>query len=150
MKKKLTKLEEIINRTLILISKIPPEKRNNLWFGEWDLKDVLAHLSGWCQHQLECFTAMEEKREPSWRESIDDYNNQQVELRRKRDWDEVFSELTSLTNKLLYNYRDLSKTQWEHKFWKNRSFTPKKLLDIELRHWSNGHLPEIERVFRHH
>ena len=98
MKKKLTKLEKVINRSLMLISKAPPDKRNNLRFGEWDLKDVLAHLSGWCQHQLECFAAMEEKREPIWREGINDYNNQQVRLRRKRDWNEVFSELTLLAN----------------------------------------------------
>lgn len=150
MQRKVTELERVIGQTLALISKAPPEKRYNVLFGEWNLKDTVAHLSGWCNHQLECFEAMEKRREPVWRKNIDDYNDQQVELRRKKGWDKVFNELTSLTSKLLRKYKGLSGMQWKYKFWKGRNFTPERHLDIELRHWSKGHLPEIERALHDH
>jgi len=58
-----------------------------------------------------------------------------VALRKKVSWEKVYQEFIKTTNSLIKAYR-------------NQKTIPKKLIDIEIRHYQKTHAPQIEKVLK--
>ena len=142
--KSLEEFKGLVEEIKSLIKKFPKNKRVEKLFGEWSLKDVIAHLSHWAEHDLNCFEALKKGEEPYWAPDIDEYNMEGVEKRKQESWDTVYSEFVVLMDKVISEYSTLREDLWDKKFWKNRKFTPRVFLDIDVDHYKNEHLPKIK------
>ena len=131
---------------LDIINKFPENKREEILFDKWSLKDVIAHLSGWTLHQVEVLNDLKNNRIPKSPGSSKDYNNNQVEKRSKWSFEKVYNEFLSSTDALLKEYKSLPKSIIDKKIWPNRRFTPKIYFEFELEHYTKTHLPQIQKM----
>ena len=141
-------LEEFEKVRLILIQSLndfPKERREEVLFDKWSLKDVVAHLSGWMSAAANNIKSLKEGQTPLWVESIDKFNQDNVEKRRDWGWERLHQELVEVSNEFVQEYRGLPEELWEKKYWPNRSFTPKKILEIELKHWRDSHQLQLTK-----
>jgi hypothetical protein len=127
------------------LDKFPKEKREEILFGEWSLKDLLAHLSGWMIAAAENVRCLKEGKIPPWVVSIDDFNKKNVAERKNWDWRKVYKELVETSRKFIEEYVSLPKESWQKKYWPDKSLTPQRILEIEIRHWKKTHLPQMMR-----
>ena len=144
--KKIEEFKKIYLEIKELIDSFPKEKRDEILFDKWSMKDVISHLNHWAKHDILCLISLshlEPNKEPYWVPNIDDYNKQGVESRKNKSWEEVYDEFNFLLNKLILEFENLPKENWNKRFWESRDFTPSKFLDIEIKHYKEEHIPQI-------
>jgi|GEM_PF-2492785 len=142
----LREFKKIYKETKDLVNEFPQEKREEILFDKWSLKDVLAHFSNWVEHDLSCFRALEEGKEPFWVPNIDEYNKQGVLDRENKKWEDIYAEFSMLFNQLIIKYETLPENLWGEKFWGSREFTPRKFLEGDIKHLGKDHLPQLKKV----
>ncbi len=92
-------------RILEAVSSLPPQKQDEIFLGEWSVKDLLAHLIGWdytciaaiqdlMAEQLPAFYAL---RDTDWAS----YNRQLVRSYKKENWAELLAAVTQSHQELL-------------------------------------------------
>lgn len=128
-----------------VVDKFPQDKREEILFDKWSLKDVIAHLNHWAVHNLMCFKALKEGGKPYWAPDIDEYNEQGVQIRKNRTWNDVYNEFNTLLPQIILDYETLPQDLWNKRFWENRKFTPLKFLEIDINHYKNEHLPQLKK-----
>ncbi len=128
-----------------VIDKFPQDKREEILFDKWSLKNVVAHLNHWCVHDLICFRALKEGKEPYWPPGIDEYNEQGIQARKNKTWNDVYNEFNTLLPKIILEYETLPSGLWSKRFWKAHKFTPLKFLEIDVDHYKNEHLPQLKK-----
>jgi hypothetical protein len=143
--KKISEFKSLIEKTIEYINKFPENMRETMIFDAWTLKDVVAHLNHWAQHDLNCLYALKNDEEPYWAPDVDLYNQEGVTARKNNSWEEVYTEFKKLTESVISELENLPDELWNKKFWSDRRFTPKLFLDIDIDHYKNEHLPELER-----
>jgi C_GCAxxG_C_C family probable redox protein len=62
----LTALSQVRKETIESLSCLPESRQNERFLGDWSLKDLLAHLAGWDQANLEAIQALEAGRLPAF------------------------------------------------------------------------------------
>ncbi len=135
-----------VDEFLILVDKFPEDRRLEVLFGEWNLKDVLAHMNHWAIHDLECIENLMEGKEPYWAPDVDEFNKEGILKRKDWKWMKVYEEFVDLKARLIDAYSSLPFGLWNKKFWPKRKFTPKKFLEIDIYHYEHDHTPEIRKV----
>lgn len=131
-----------------VIDEFPESKREETLFDKWSLKDVLAHINHWYMHDLNCLRDLKKGKEPYWAPDVNEYNQEGIESRKNKSWDEIYNEFVSLGSGLVEQYESLPSDLWEIRFWKNRKFTPKKFIKIDIEHLGPEHLPEIQKRYK--
>lgn len=126
-----------------VLKDFPKEKREVVLFGEWSLKDLVGHISGWNIAATNAARSLEEGNTPEWVKSINDFNKENVERREKWSWEKVSQEFLEASKALIEEYERLPRELWEKKYWSERKYTPLKMFKIELKHLKNIHLPEM-------
>lgn len=147
-KKLLQEFKKLYKETKEIIDAFPLEKREKILFGRWSLKDIVAHLNHWAEHDLMCFKALKEGKEPYWMPDVDDYNAEGVEIRKNKSWKDVYNEFNSLLGQVINEYETLPNDLWKKKFWKNRKFTPLKFLKVDIDHYKSEHLPRLRKYIK--
>jgi hypothetical protein len=130
---------------LSALRRFPAKNRNDVLFGEWSLKAVTAHLAGWDRYFtdiLECLEADEEA--PYWG-NIRRFNEESVNKRKDSSWKAVYEEFAAAGQEFIDRYGQLSQEAMNSRFWPERSYTPAKILQINLHHYGQSHLREITR-----
>lgn len=82
VKNLITNFKQAREKLIKEIKKFPKEKKGEILFGKWSLKDVVAHFAAWdiyFTNSLEFLTAG--KSVPYWG-NINDYNTEAVNLRK--------------------------------------------------------------------
>jgi hypothetical protein len=130
------------------VSKIAKDKREAVLLGDWSLKDIVAHLSGWAKYQLEVIDAIAGSRVLPEPGNIDKFNKQSTEARTKLSWDKVYTEFLEVSQKLVNEYKKVKDDQWTKSLWKNKKTTLEKFINIEVRHYKNTHLPQILKLLK--
>lgn len=138
--------QELIN----LVSKFQKEKRENVLFGNWTLKDIIAHLTGWAEHQTEVLQNLRKNKINKRIENIQAYNRQSVAKRKVINLNETYEEFIKITDSLISEYMDLPKNLWKKTIWKNKKYTPEKYITIEIRHYRKTHGPQIQEFLKNH
>ncbi|NIT04542.1 hypothetical protein GTO10_06650 [Candidatus Saccharibacteria bacterium] len=127
------------------MDKFPEDKRTEVLFGRWSLKDILAHMSAWDLYSIECLDALKRGKEPKWDLHVNAFNARAVKKRKDWTFKKVYKEWIEAGEKLIKAYRRLPEEIWDKKFWPNRRFTPKKFLEIDLEHYRDKHLPQLKK-----
>ena len=135
---------EVRSEVKRLIDLFPGGVREKILFDKWNLKDVIAHLSGWDIYDTMAVKALLEGREPEWGGGVDEFNRTSTEKRKDWSFEEVYAEFISVGEELIRVSLDLPEECWEKKFWQNREYTPKSMLEIDIEHYRKEHLGELK------
>lgn len=144
MNKKIEKFNSVRDEFISLADRFPEEKRLDILFSDWSLKDVVSHLSNWMVHDIDCLTALKEGREPYWEPEIEEFNKKGIEARKGKNWEEIYKEFIDLGNELSSLYKTLPDNLWGKPIWKGRNETAMKFLEEDIDHLQNEHLPELK------
>lgn len=142
--KLLNEYKNIQHEVKTLIDKYPEEKREKIIFDKWSLKDVVAHLNHWMEHDINCLENLLSGTEPHWYPDVEEFNKSGVDSRKNKTWDEVYEEFISLSENLIKLYKDLPINLRNKSFWKNRNETPITFLDEDISHWQGEHIPSLK------
>lgn len=130
-----------------LIQKFPSERREEIIFDKWSLKNVISHLNHWMEHNINCLNCLVRGEIPYWQPNIDDYNSQGVDVRKNWSWEKVYSEFLDLKAEQILSYENLPKELREKKFWPDRRHTPISFLDTDIVHWRDEHIVSLNEFF---
>ncbi len=128
--------------------KFPRGRHDEVLFGRWGLKDILAHISAWSWYSISCLESVRLGREPAWELHVQAFNQRETKRRRNWSFSKVLKELDRSSRELVRAYRNFDQSLWNKKFWPKRKWTPKKFLEIDLEHYRKDHLPKIKRAFK--
>ncbi len=140
---KIKEFGEVRQELIEKIACFPPDQRTQTLFDKWSLKDVLAHLNHWIEHDINCLEALKRGEEPIWEPDVDIFNAQGVDKRKSQTWEEVYKEFEGQGEKLLGLYQSLPDGLWNKEFWQNREETPATFLKENIDHWRGEHLPQL-------
>lgn len=147
----INKLGYIISKYFVIINSFPIEEREIPLFGKWSLKDLLAHFSGWntitIQDINKAIAGEEIDRWMSSDEEIDEFNEEQVNLRRDLTWDEVYNEFRQSCIDLIELYKSLNEQDLEIQFGPDNRYSAVTTLQNDIEHFSVDHLPGLIDVF---
>lgn len=149
-------MEELIEKfikargkLLKTIDSFPEEKQEKILFDKWNLKDMMTHLDGWANYQLETLKQFKNginlEIPHNLKESI---NESFVAERASWVWDRVYDEFLKASQDLINEYESLPERLWEKKIWNDKETTPKEFIQIEISHYENTHEPQIQRVLK--
>lgn len=123
----------------------PKERREEILFDKWSLRQILIHISRWDKALTENLRFLKEEKEPPFYGKVSDFNQESMEVGKSWSWDEAYSEFIKVGEKFIEEYESLKEDQWEKKFWGNKGSTPVKFLQIQIKHYEHEHLPEIRK-----
>ena len=146
MKKLLKEFKQSRNLLLLSIKRFPIKSREEVLFDKWSLKDVVAHISAWDILTIEVIKAFKIKKSPKWVISIPTFNKVSVSERKEWSWDKVLAEFEKLGIQIYKEYSSLPEELWDKKMYKNKSFTPRSFLKIDIHHYAKEHLPVILKI----
>lgn len=145
----INQLELAISNLQSVIDKFPSDKRDEVLFDQWSLKDILAHFSGWNLLTISELTLLHNGfKTDSWiaGEETDEFNEQSVNERKSRLWDEIYSEFYNTQSLLLLKYKELSEEDWNSQFGPSEEDTPVSSIETDIKHIGHDHLVEIEAI----
>lgn len=128
------------------VKDFPEDRRKEILFDEWDLKDLLAHMSGWMVSATDNVKHVKKGKIPPWVGGIDDFNKESVEKRKNWGWNKVYKEILKTSEDFIKEYESLPSELERIVYWSGRNFTPKKILEIEIKHWKITHLHQITKI----
>lgn len=143
----LNKFKKISNELDNMIQKFPSERRDEVVFDKWSLKNVVSHLNHWMTHNINCLEALKQGKTPYWQPDTDEYNRQGVEKRKDLKWEDVYSEFLTLKDKQISSYKSLPRELYEKKFWDERRHTPLSFLSNDISHWKDEHIKALNNFF---
>lgn len=149
MKTKVDELKKAREGLVDLINGFPKKKREAILFDKWSLKDILVHLTGWANYQIEALEKLKSGKEQEIVKNLkNSINDEFVKSKKKIDWDKVYQDFLAATDSLAKQYQSLPKQLWGKRFYKNKKTTPKEFIDIEIRHYNNTHGPQIKKFLK--
>jgi hypothetical protein len=133
------------------VSGFPEDKTEEAVCGDWDIKEVLAHIAGWDTYFTMIARRLRMGEEvpywgdnPFWGENMEKRNEGLVKEREGRTWDEVRDEFVKASGEFLKEYSNLEGEVWNRRFWGQRNPTPAWVVKHNVEHYEE-HREEIER-----
>ena len=139
-------LSEARKELIKTVDKVNKNKVNDRLIGDWSLKDLVSHLTGWADYQISVLDVFTKGEVPPEHGKIDDFNQKSTIERKTQSWDKVYDEYKNKSQKLIDKYLDLPSNKWSQVLWLNKKTTPEKFIKIEIRHYLNTHLPQIKQL----
>jgi len=137
---------EVREQVLHAIRRFPAQRREDELFGEWTLKDLVAHLTGWDVYFTTILSCLETGEKAPYWGNMNKFNEASVGKRRDSSWKKVYDEFVAAGREFIRCYGQLSDKAAERRFWKSKSYTPASIVRINIHHYAKSHLPEIEKV----
>ncbi len=144
----ITELESAIKEMTSAVNNFPENKRNEIVFGEWTIKDVMSHFSGWNLLTIKQLGLLTSGKPPmDWIKDsqLDAFNKYEVEKRSGKSWDQIYDEFTASWGNLLNKYKSLSLDNWKSQYGPSAEDTPHKSINVDIEHIQE-HLVEIEQL----
>lgn len=140
--------EEARQDFLETLKKFPKDRVEEKLFGEWNLKDVIAHFSGWDNYFTDSLKLLKEgKAVPKWG-TIDKFNKRSVDSCKKFSWEKIYSEFVKSGENFIKEYSNISKELADKLFWVGKKYTPLKFLKINIDHYENAQLTGIKNCLK--
>jgi hypothetical protein len=141
-----SQFEEVRAEFLDVLRQFPARNRSRILFGKWSLKDVVAHLTGWDQYFVDILISLQAGEEPPYWGNMDKFNEASVQKRRKKPWRAVYDEFVDAGDEFIRCYTQLPTELRDARFWKGRSYTPIRILEIDIHHYAVSHLKPIKKA----
>lgn len=144
MKALIQKYKKARAQFVTVIDAFPIEKREIVLFGEWSLKDLMAHITGWEKQSLKQVAYLLHGTPLSWVDNVDDFNAQCVHESTSKDWQAVYDELIESGSEMIHTYEQLPESEWYKQAGPHPKFTPKRFLEASTEHYQREHLMQIK------
>ena len=138
------------NHFIETLSKFPIEKREDVLFGKWSLKQVIAHFAAWDKFFGEVLVGFRNNVCPNHWGNINRFNELNVEKREKLDFNNIYNEFILNGNDLIKEYELIAEEKKKDRIWKRKSFTPIKILQIATIHYKKGQLKQIQKYINNY
>ena len=120
----------------------PADRVEEVAFGKWNLRCLVAHLAGWDGFFTELVKLLRAgSKVPYWGE-IDAFNEASVQARADWTWKKVYDEFVSAGEAFIAEYGSLEEELWDRRFWAQGPVTPGQIVEINIHHYE-GHLAKI-------
>lgn len=90
-------LSEARQKILQVAAAVPPERRDEVFLGEWSVRDLLAHLEGWDYANADAVFDIRSGQNPRlfkhWNPDWTQFNARLVRQYKLEDWDEFIATL---------------------------------------------------------
>lgn len=127
------------------IAGFPEGLRDERLFGEWNLKQVIAHYAAWDRYFTAALRSLKTGSETAYWGSIGEFNRRAVEACAASTWEEVTAGLISAGKEFIEEYSQIPDPLGELRFWPGKAYTPLKLLQINVDHYRKAQYPDIAR-----
>jgi len=144
MKSQVLELKTLRQKLIDIINKYSAEKREQILFDQWSLKEVLAHLCGWDKLTAEVLINLKTGRLSIWGKSVDEMNKDSIELRKNKTYQEIYNEYIANSQDMINAYESLPDPLWDKPLYPDKKFSPTKFLKIDIDHYSE-HLEVIKQ-----
>jgi len=141
----LNDFNEIRKEYIEMLSKFPQDKISEKLFGEWDLKDVIAHFVGWDVEFTNALKSLIKGEKYTYWGKIYEFNDKVVKSSKGKTWDQVFTEFEKSGNDFIDIYKRIPDEMMEVKIWKDKIYTPKRILEINIHHYEKAQLMQIKK-----
>lgn len=128
------------------IDKVDKNKINITFLEEWNLKDLVSHLTGWADYQMLVIEFLLKGKVPPEPGKIDTFNQKSTAKRKILPWDKVYEEFKDKSQQLINSYAKIPDNMWDTPLWPDKKTTLEKFIKIEIRHYSITHLPQIQKL----
>lgn len=129
-----------------VVNKFPKDKREEILFDQWSLKQVLVHMARWDNCLSDNVEYLLEGKEPPFYGKVNDFNVVSQNLCKDWDWDKTYQEFLKGGERLIKTYESLAENLWGQKFWRDKNSTPEKFLKIVMHHYKKEHLPYLKKI----
>lgn len=140
----LSQFIEVRDELIETLHRFPAPSRSVVLFGDWNLKDVVAHLTGWDRYFIDILDSLQAGEEPPYWGSMTKFNEASVQKRKETSWEVVLGEFVASGDEFIHRYNQLPAGYWDVRFWKGRSYTPVRILEVNIHHYGS-HLPQVKR-----
>ena len=138
---------ELIRETFIkALEKFPADKVDEKLFGEWNLKDVVAHFVGWDKEFTMTLHAFQKNEKHEYWGKIYELNEKVVTESKKSSWQKVFNEFKKSGKEFIESYTDFPEDLLNTKVWKDKIYTPIRILEINIHHYQKAQLIQITKL----
>jgi uncharacterized damage-inducible protein DinB len=148
MKNLLQEFKEAREKLINAVDKFPINKRNEILFGTWNLKDVVAHFCAWDIFFTNTIKQLKNNKSVSYWENIDNFNEKEVLKREMLSWKLVYSEFINAGKDFFNEFSSIPKELENKIIWSNKKYTPKKLLEINIHHYQKAQLKDILKLLK--
>ena len=145
MNELISDLENSRTELLSVIDRVPENKRNTWFLGTWSLKDIVAHLTGWSEHQIATLKSISMGEIPLRPTNSKDFNASSTKSKENQSWEQTYTEFIKSSSELISEYKKLPEDFWDKQIWPDRSMTPKEYIKLEITHYFKEHLPQIKK-----
>ncbi len=147
MKELVKRFVQVRSDFLETLKMFPADRTEEVVFGAWNLKQVLAHLVGWDSYFTEIVQKLRIGEKSNYWGDIDKFNEAAVKQRAEMTWDEVYEEWKRASEEFIKEYGDLDEGLWNARFWKQENPTPAWVLKITSEHYEE-HVEKITQKIR--
>jgi uncharacterized damage-inducible protein DinB len=137
---------EVRARLIEALRAFPAHNRNDILFGEWSLKDVIGHLTGWDRYFTAALKSHERGEAPPFWGDITEFNRASVARRKGSSWKKVYDEFVAAGEEFIRAYSQVPEPSADERLWKGKPYTPVSIVDINTHHYGTSHLPQIEKA----
>lgn len=146
MNELISELGSAREKLLSVIDKVPENKRYIRFLGTWSLKDIVAHLIGWSEHQIDTLRSLSKGEIPSRPTSSSDFNDANTKAHENQSWEQVHSDFVKSSLVLIEEYKNLPQSLSDKQIWPDKQMVPKEYIRLEINHYSREHLLQIKRL----
>ncbi|MFX0145376.1 MAG: maleylpyruvate isomerase N-terminal domain-containing protein [Candidatus Hodarchaeota archaeon] len=127
-----------------ILDRFPALSRSVVLFGDWNLKDLIAHLTGWDRYFVDILDSLQAGEEPPYWGNMTRFNKTSVQKRSASSWEDNYDEFVATGEEFIRRYNQLPVEFRWNRFWRRRSYTPVRILEINIHHYGS-HLSQVKR-----
>lgn len=144
MEERISEFSRVRAQVIELLNRFPVDRIDDILFDEWSLKSIVAHLAGWDRYFTDILKDLEGGMQAPYWGNIQKFNEESVARKIDDSWEEVYAEFVDAGEAFIKAYRQASLSLVEEKFWADRSYTPAEILEVNIHHYAESHLPQLE------
>jgi hypothetical protein len=127
------------------LEKFPADKREKVLFGEWNLKQVIAHFAAWDIYFANVLKLLKQNKPVIHWGNINKFNEIEVSKRKNWSWEEIYQEFVESGEEFIKEYNQIPKELEEKIIWPDKKYTPLKFLKVNIHHYQKAQLQEIKK-----
>lgn len=134
--------EELVN----LAAKFPHDKREEILFDQWSLKDILAHFSAWDKLDTYHTECVRDGKDFEWVYDEDTFNAEEVAKRKHLTWEGTLEEFDNAGKHMIEVFQSLPDDAWDRSCGPQEEHSPTTFLKSHVEHYWDSHIPPIKEI----
>jgi hypothetical protein len=126
-----------------VVSGITDEQSMAVITGEWNLRQVVAHINGWDYLTKLYLADLVLGKVPAWGGEEADINIRSIAERSNMTWPTLKREHRLLGQLVIAAYNTVPTRLWHKPIWPDHDITPEKSILDDIHHYGEEHLPQI-------